>query len=317
MLSVSDILFYIIFIFVIVFLCIKKYSKKHHGIIFIVFIVIFWISFLSVNPYNFKDNNKYNILKYIPSQYKPKTILFTRSNLNQIFHMKYPLILKPTICTRNGSGIKKINSFQEITKYIDNKNFKDYLVQEYIDTEYEVGLLYERNPLKSTGSIISIVEVKQLGDNFIRNDDKNNGINYNHKKEYDRVFNRSDWISLKLTETIDTISKKIPNFYVGRYDIKFSNINDFIKGKNFYILEANGTMGFDQRKKCYSRNFFLNFIYGIPDSIRWITIRLLYGLINILTLKTYSIIDFPTVMLHTLKNTYKCGDWEKIFSYYT
>jgi hypothetical protein len=43
-----------------------------------------------------------------------------------------------------------------------------------------------------------------------------------------------------LAERIDAISQKIGGFYVGRYDIRYSNEQDLRDGKNFEIVELNG-----------------------------------------------------------------------------
>ena len=65
--------------------------------------------------------------------------------------------------------------------------------------------------------------------------------------EYHDYVNMDYLITPKLNRIIDNISHRIPNFYVGRFDIRFYNISDLNKGK-FYILEVNGNMGFDLRK---------------------------------------------------------------------
>ena len=51
----------------------------------------------------------------------------------------------------------------------------------------------------------------------------------------------SFWINEKLTETIDGICKQIPEFYFGRLDIMFQSREDLENGKNFAIIELNGS----------------------------------------------------------------------------
>src|SRR5262249_13751605 len=44
----------------------------------------------------------------------------------------------------------------------------------------------------------------------------------------------------ELAQRIDSISQKIPGFYIGRYDIRYSNEADLVSGKKFQIVELNG-----------------------------------------------------------------------------
>src|SRR5207247_10298560 len=43
-----------------------------------------------------------------------------------------------------------------------------------------------------------------------------------------------------LERVIDNISRKVPGFYIGRYDIRYENEEDFKQGRNFKIVELNG-----------------------------------------------------------------------------
>jgi len=44
----------------------------------------------------------------------------------------------------------------------------------------------------------------------------------------------------ELIERIDTISKKLTGFNIGRYDLRFTSEDDLRAGKNFSIIELNG-----------------------------------------------------------------------------
>ncbi len=46
--------------------------------------------------------------------------------------------------------------------------------------------------------------------------------------------------SRQLEARIDAISGDLPGFYIGRYDVRFSSIEEFRKGEGFTILELNG-----------------------------------------------------------------------------
>ena len=43
-----------------------------------------------------------------------------------------------------------------------------------------------------------------------------------------------------LAARVDDISQKLSGFYIGRYDIRYSDTNDLRAGKNFQIIELNG-----------------------------------------------------------------------------
>jgi hypothetical protein len=43
-----------------------------------------------------------------------------------------------------------------------------------------------------------------------------------------------------LAECIDSISQKIPGFYIGRYDIRYAKAEHLRAGRNFKIIELNG-----------------------------------------------------------------------------
>jgi hypothetical protein len=46
--------------------------------------------------------------------------------------------------------------------------------------------------------------------------------------------------SRQLETRIDAISRALPGFYIGRYDVRFSSVEEFRKGEGFTILELNG-----------------------------------------------------------------------------
>ena len=48
-------------------------------------------------------------------------------------------------------------------------------------------------------------------------------------------------ITPELSECFDEIAKSIPEFYYGRFDIRFRSIESLMAGKDFYIFEINGS----------------------------------------------------------------------------
>jgi len=259
---------------------------------FLLVFVIIWITFINVNPYD-TNQNKYTILENIPSEFIPKMTMVSDVDPNKL---EFPLILKPVICSKTGNDVYKINNFEELK----NINFtKNYMIQEYSPYDREVGILYERMPWEENGRIISIIE--KLGNSPIR------------KWCYgdDKCKNRKDLITDQLQFTIDKISKLIPNFYVGRYDVRFKDDSSFSKGENFHVVEVNGTLGFDLAKGTES------FVDVSLINQRWFWMRILCGLYNIFSLNGYGPGETVEVMSITLANTLRCKDWEKLFSLYT
>ena len=180
-------------------------------------------------------------------------------------------------------------------------NTKNTMYQEFIDTEYEVGILYERNPFKKNGKIISIIQRKFLGGERFTADLNTtlNGIKNNE------IVDRNNLITQKLNKVIDHISKKIPNFFVGRYDVRCKNLQDLKDAKNFYVLEINGSMGFDLAK---DSNFSL--LSNLKIKFIWLLKRIYYGLLNILKLNCVN----PYVIILAIKKAIECKDWQKNFS---
>jgi hypothetical protein len=266
----------------------------------IIFFFVIQYLIINTNPYKNFDSDKMSILNYISDEYKPKSEYFNKNK-----NYEFPYILKPTVCSRTSKDVSLISNEKELKNYLQNSNLNELMYQGFIDTDYEVGIFYERNPLNSNGKIISIVHRTFLGSkNF-----SPMNINYyigGGRKSY--VINRPDLITNKLNKIIDTISKSIPNFYVGRYDIRVKNLSDLDKGK-FFILEANGTMGFDLRKDI---KFYLN-PYSIYIKIRFILIRIFYGFLNIFKLNIVN----PKILFRSYYNALKCKDWEKLFAVYT
>src|SRR2546423_14901185 len=43
-----------------------------------------------------------------------------------------------------------------------------------------------------------------------------------------------------MERVIDEISQRLPGFFIGRYDVRYENDEDFKQGRNFQIVELNG-----------------------------------------------------------------------------
>lgn len=223
--------------------------------------------------------SKKAIYNLIPQQYYPKTELIIEGTpleeIQEIIHnsgIKYPLIAKPDIGLR-GAAVKKINNSQELELYHYKANF-DYLVQDLIPFEKEVGIFYVRYPGESLGRITGIVSKEFLiitGDGFSTTEElikrnpryelqlktlqleygnklvnilpkgeKLNLVPYGNHARGAKFIDGSHWISPQLTTTINEMCLKIPGFYFGRLDVMYNKWEELERGENFSIVELNG-----------------------------------------------------------------------------
>lgn len=227
--------------------------------------------------------SKKAIYNLIPQHYYPKTeLIIEGTSLEEILKtiedsgIKYPFIAKPDIGLR-GSAVKKIDTIEDLKFYSQRANF-DYVVQDLIPFENEVGIFYVRYPPDASGEkqgrITGIVSKEFLiitGDgvstteelikqnpryelqlktlkleygaqllNVLPKGEKLNLVPYGNHARGAKFIDGSHWIGSKLTETINEMCLKIPGFYFGRLDIMYNSWEELERGENFSIVELNG-----------------------------------------------------------------------------
>src|SRR5262245_9596745 len=200
-----------------------------------------------------------------------------------------PFILKPDVGLR-GSGVRLIRSMRAALDYFEAVD-SPVIVQRYVIGPCEAGVFYYRFPDESRGHIFAITEKifpTITGDGIhtveelVRADDRAALIAATYLRRFD---SRRDEIlalgeNLKLVETgnhaqgcifrdgthlhtealsrvIDEISQNLTGFFIGRYDIRYENAEDFKLGRNFRIVELNGatseaTSIYDARNSLFS-----------------------------------------------------------------
>lgn len=227
----------------------------------------------------FMAESKKEIYNIIPNQYYPKTELIQekidfQKVISQIekAQINFPFIAKPDIGLR-GSAVKKIKSTDELQDYHNKANF-DYLIQDLIPYENEVGIFYVRFPNEEKGKITGIVAKEYLiveGDGnskivdlikanprfelqlnalqreygnqlneVLKVGEKRNLVPYGNHARGAKFIDASDKISQQLTNVMNEVCLQIPEFYFGRLDVMYNNWNDLEQGKNFSIVEVNG-----------------------------------------------------------------------------
>ncbi|REG79434.1 ATP-grasp domain-containing protein [Marinomonas pollencensis] len=188
--------------------------------------------------------------------------------------LSFPIVAKPDLGCR-GVGVKLLKNTQQLKEYIasypDNARF---LLQEKAPYEAEAGVFYVRHPNESKGKIISITlkytpsvvgdGVKTLKE-LIEQNPRAGQLSHlylpRHQNKLDWVIptgqefqlafagshsrgsifrDGNQYISEALTQKLDTILADVDGYYYGRLDIKFRDINSFMAGEHFTILELNG-----------------------------------------------------------------------------
>ena len=227
----------------------------------------------------FVMDSKIEIYDLIPQKFYPKTIFVKEKIpfdevevLLKSSNIKLPFIVKPDIGLR-GSAVKKITSLEQLKAYHDKANF-DYLLQDLILYENEVGIFYVRFPHEKHGKITGIVakefliiegngnstieellkvnpryefQLKALKKEYgselktiLTKGEKRNLVPYGNHARGAKFLDYSDLISPELNRVIDEICLQIPEFYFGRMDLMYNSWHELEQGKNFSIVELNG-----------------------------------------------------------------------------
>ncbi len=223
--------------------------------------------------------SKKKIYDLIPEKYYPKTELIESKtsfeNVLQILEkseIKFPFITKPDIGLR-GSAVKKIHNLEDLKNYFDKADF-DFLIQDFIAFDKEIGVFYVRYPNQKLGKITGIVEKEFLivsGDGkstietlikknpryemqlptlqkefgiklqeILENGAKLNLVPYGNHIRGAKFLDSSYLISDKLNAVFNEMCTQIDGFYFGRLDVMYNNFDELESGKNFAIVELNG-----------------------------------------------------------------------------
>lgn len=227
----------------------------------------------------FLMESKKEIYDMMPTQYFPTTLFFKGGTMGRELldglakaTIAFPMIAKPDIGMR-GLCVEKINTEAALLKYAA-ANKVDFLVQEFIPFENEVGIFYYRYPNETKGHISGIVGKEFLtvtGDGIstieqllhtdkrfilqlatlqkthadmlckiLASGEKYLVVPYGNHSRGAMFLDFSHLADEKLTDTIDTICKEIPGFYFGRMDIRYNTWEELRNGENFSIIELNG-----------------------------------------------------------------------------
>ncbi len=189
----------------------------------------------------------------------------------------FPVVAKPDLGCR-GVGVRLIKNEADLSYYLANFPAGQTIVfQEFVPHEPEAGIFYIRIPGEADGFIFSITLKyfpRVMGDGrstlreLIEGDPRAGKIAHvylpRHADRLDRVLangeifrlnftgshsrgtifrNGDEYITPEMTAAFDRVAKTIPEFYFGRFDVRFPDFEKLQKGEDFMIVEINGAAG--------------------------------------------------------------------------
>lgn len=186
--------------------------------------------------------------------------------------IEHPFILKPDMGQR-GAGIKLVRNSEHADNYLRQTN-APLVIQRYAAGPHEIGVFYYRFPHEPCGRIFAITEkifpiIEGDGRSTIAElialDPRARHVADIYLKRFalrrDEVLTTGEQLKLveagnhaqgcifrdgmrlctpELATRIDEISQKLNGFFIGRYDIRYTDEKDLREGKNFQIIELNG-----------------------------------------------------------------------------
>ena len=204
----------------------------------------------------------------IEHTYKNGLKIMTEKGLN------FPLVAKPDIGCR-GAGVRVIRNKQQLLAYIQQFPVgESILLQKLAPYPAEAGIFYIRYPGTTKGEVFSLT-LKYLpyviGDGvstlreLIENNPRANVLQHlylnRHQNKLETIIpagqsyqlafagshsrgaifrDGREYITHELAQSLDKICDGLPEFYYGRFDIKFRDVDSLMDGRNYIIVEVNG-----------------------------------------------------------------------------
>lgn len=228
----------------------------------------------------FEGEGKEEIYNQLPPESYPKTILVQKNEdlaaIKTIIEQKdirLPFAVKPNV-GEMGYLFRKIMSYAQLARYHEFIK-DDYIIQEWVDYPLEISVFYYRMPNRRKGVVTGmlmkeppavegdgystlaelIASNEQLKVNFANLSRKHNGLmnqvipagkrfilsHASNRSQGGKLKNLNHEIDDNLCLIFDQISLYSKYFFYGRLDIKCKSIESLKEGKDFYILEYNGS----------------------------------------------------------------------------
>jgi hypothetical protein len=227
----------------------------------------------------FLMESKKEIYDLIPEGLYPKTVLLKAgAKLSEVMDklqasgLAFPLVGKPDIGMR-GLQVSVLKDTEDLQRYAQ-KSKVDFLLQEYIAYENEVGIFYYRLPGSNEGTISGIVGKeflsvvgdgqRSLAELLLRNSravlqwkalqtlyglglhrvpakgELVTVVPYGNHSRGAKFVDLTHLADAVFIRTIDTLCQTIPQFYYGRLDVRFRSWEELRQGTAFSIIELNG-----------------------------------------------------------------------------
>ncbi|MEJ7769559.1 MAG: hypothetical protein WKF89_17195 [Chitinophagaceae bacterium] len=228
----------------------------------------------------FEGESKREMYNQLPPFSYPKSIYVLHDSLfeeveKQLVssNLQYPFAVKPDV-GMGGFLFRKIDNVNEFRQYHE-KMPVEYIVQELIDFPLEVSVFYYRFPNEEKGTISGLIKKEMMeikGDNIHSIEElilmhpragfRLKELKSKHENRLQEIMPAGEVFKLswaanlsrgaklvtlaheaddRLLKVFDELSHFTKSFYYGRYDIKCQSIEDLKEGKNFSILEYNGS----------------------------------------------------------------------------
>ncbi len=142
--------------------------------------------------------------------------------------LDFPVIAKPDIgwC---GFGVRRLDDAAALDAYIAAYPAGEtLLLQEYIDLPGEAGLFYVRWPHETEGRLLSLTVRAAVPGATV----------WSHRMGGRYRENRQA-LTPALTAAVDAIARGMPDFHVGRFDVRYATLDALGRGE-FKVLEING-----------------------------------------------------------------------------
>jgi membrane protein DedA with SNARE-associated domain len=184
----------------------------------------------------------------------------------------FPFILKPDAAQR-GAGVKRAGEMVDIEKYLQAQP-APVLLQTYHPGPFEAGIFYYRLPGEQTGHLFSITDKVfpvLVGDGRSTLED----LIWRHPRyrmqagtflarldlERSRILGAGERFPLalagnhcqgtmfrdgahlitpELERAVDDIARQFPGFFIGRFDVRYTDVEAFKAGCDLAIVELNG-----------------------------------------------------------------------------
>jgi membrane protein DedA with SNARE-associated domain len=184
----------------------------------------------------------------------------------------WPLILKPDASHR-GAGLKLAHDFVDVEKYLQAQPAA-IVVQTYHPGPFEAGIFYHRLPGEKSGRIFSITDkhfpvitgdgrstLEELIWRHPRYRMQARTFLARHDDEKQRVLDNGERLRLAvagnhcqgtmfrdgahlitpaLERIVDVIARQFDGFFIGRFDVRYTDVERFKAGQDLAIVELNG-----------------------------------------------------------------------------